>query len=201
MAIIVSKSRRGLFNLDEWETFAGKDGNGPVDTRVFLRCRNPSCWRIWSLARNTYAEINIDTHPMQCDECGKFNITASWCDLKDRPKTYIGGANPPYSEYVAYSAAWTRIQTARNHQPKPIEPNPADLDLIMHEIHFNSTYMKDHPELQDGHVQELWHEYIEKFPGAGFDDATKRPRWNNEFYRAILFMVIQTEVIIPDPVV
>lgn len=94
--IIITRSRRGIFNVEEWETFNGTswdnyhEDNPNPDTRVFFRCREPSCWKIWTLEQAAYRVIDIESNPIQCSECGSFNITATWCDVTERPNTWIG---------------------------------------------------------------------------------------------------------------
>ncbi len=158
--IVITRSRRGLFNVEEWETFAGVNGAGPIDTRVFFRCREPSCWRIWTMYQEAYRVIDIEQNPIQCAECGSYNITATWCNVKERPYTIVGIPNGAADGTSAWAAGeWktyhTTLKTFRDRNGGQ-DPTPADAEAYAALQWIKSyMYIKYPPE------QTAYSEYID----------------------------------------
>ncbi len=65
---------RNAFGL---EMFAGVGLSGPYDTRVFLRCVDPSCYRIWTQDRDTFFTNLKFKSITECQECGKSTIVST----------------------------------------------------------------------------------------------------------------------------
>ena len=216
--IIITKSRRGLFNTEEWETFAGVNGQGPVDTRVFFRCRQPSCWRIWTMEQSAYRVIDIESNPIQCAECGSYNVTATWCNVNERPYTYIGfdsDANIDLSEIKEYFSDLKEYRD--NHGGS--DPDHSSTLFLNAAWNIWIDYTKigtnwtingesvPYPYDQQQYF-EVFHRFLPTVLDTAFYTGTgKATKWseqeiqervytpidNKNFYRCIINMVIQTE--------
>lgn len=229
--IIITRSRRGLFNEDEWHTFSPNGSAGPDDSRVYFRCRNPACYRIWTMQQVAYKVIDVEQNPIQCAECGSYDITATWCNTKERPYTLIGIAdnNPTGTAQTdwwanVWSVRKTTLSTFRRdnggRDPRPNIPAEAAA-WNAYQFFMSYIWIKYPPTQSSGYPYDV-NQYFEIFhrdlpPKSGNDNYWKTiaqattlkavqktvngktitiyPTRNDNFYRCIINMVIQTEII------
>ena len=198
--IIITRSRRGLFNIEEWETFAGPNGDGPNDTRVFFRCRNPSCWRIWTMEQFAYRAIDIESNPIQCAECGSYDITATWCNVKERPYTWIGPPNHK-SNITDYFKALKDYR--KDHDGLDPSHSSSTFINVASNIWINYPPQANYSRAQ---YFEVFHTKLPTLQDTNFYSGNSAAsKWtdipedeyyvknNKNFYRCIINMVIQTE--------
>lgn len=228
--IIVTRSRRGLFNVEEWETFAGENGGGPVDTRVFFRCREPSCWRIWTMEQAAYRVIDIEQNPIQCAECGSYNITATWCNVNERPNVWIGYGTTGTTLSTWLTMTYDKhLQALRDFRDEHggRDPRPEDgaawtsYQFMLTNVYIDynkigGTYVVNGETMSypydRNHYFEVFHNHLPNLTDIPFytqtgkatqwvksevtSGDTKRiyyPKFNQNFYRCIINMAIQTE--------
>lgn len=202
--IIITKTRRGLQSIEEWETFAGdwtKDSD-PMDTRIFFKCRETYCSRTWTMKPEDYRQIDVKENPIPCPECGSFNINARWCVL-DRPYTYVD--NDLKNEFVDDIFEDLKEYRAHNQHP-PLDHQvtlfPETTKHIVFRLNRNvpSRYDRNHfyeefqryiPENHEGH--RTWHNRS----GAPSDVTSwdhHTAENNKNFYRCILYSVSQKSI-------
>lgn len=230
--IVITRSRRGLFNEEEWETFSPNGSDGPDDTRVYFRCRNSACYRIWTMQQAAYKVLDIEENPIQCSECGSYDITATWCNTTERPYTLIGIADDDdtgTAQQDWLTDVWRENQTTlkdfrtENDGRDPVEDGTASGEAAAwNAFQFFMNYIWiDYPPDENSSYPYDTNQYFEVFhrdlPAkvnndafwAATDEATTfkaikktidgedtyyYPSTNDNFYRCIINMVIQTEV-------
>lgn len=190
--VIITRSRRGCFNVEELGMF-----NPP--NIVFLKCRNENCGKITTPTIAEFVQINVEVNPCQCSACMGYNLTGSWCNFTERPKTYMG--EPPGNGQLAvYTAAMNAMRDYRIANGPGSNP---PWDEYNYRIVRETLWCTGgNPPANTIHYDEVFHEFLPNKEGSWTERAATPTvpglfiTRNNEFYRAIINMVIQTEVII-----
>ncbi len=202
--IIITKTRRGLHSIEEWETFAGDwmNDSDPMDPRVFFKCRETYCTRTWTMLPHEYREVDISENPITCPECGSYNVSARWCVL-DRPYTYVD--NDDRNDFV--DKIFTDLKEYRaEHQHPPLDHQvtlfPETTKHIVFKLnrnvpsrydlnHFYEEFQRYIPENHSGN--RIWHNRTGVPTSVtSWDHHTVEN--NKNFYRCIIYSVSQKHV-------
>lgn len=191
--VIITRSRRGCFSIEELSMF------DPPNI-VFLQCRNESCGKVTTPTIEEFTSIDVEINPCQCPTCMGYNLTGSWCNFYERPKTFIGELSGSSANLTAYNNAKQALATYRNVNGAGSNPEWDDLSYKL--IRETMWCTPGNPTSNTRHANEVFHEFLPNSDG-GWTERVATPTVpglfitrNEEFYRAIINIVIQTEVII-----